>query len=58
METIRRLEDYFEGFELAEYLEISTFELVGAFEELVEANLDDLEELMGVMKDEREEEDG
>lgn len=47
-ETRKRIEDFFEGFELIEFLQISISDVIDAFEEQIEENLDDIEELMGV----------
>lgn len=47
-ETKKRIEDFFEGFELVEFLQISVTEIIERFEEEVEEHLDDIEELIGV----------
>lgn len=47
-DTRKRLEDFFEGFELVEYLQISISDVVDAFEDLIEENIEDVEELLGV----------
>lgn len=47
-ETRKRIEDFFEGFELVEYLQIPVDEVVDAFEEQIEENLDEIEEFIGV----------
>jgi len=47
-ETRRRIEDFFEGFELVEYLQIDVSEIIERFEEEVEEALDEIEELIGV----------
>lgn len=47
-ETIKRIEDFFEGFELVEFLQIPVSEIILMFEETIEENLDEIEELMGV----------
>lgn len=55
-ETKARLADYFTGAELVEYLEggknISVEDVIEAFEIEIEDALDDIEELMGVWKEE------
>lgn len=47
-ETKERIADFFEGFELAEFLQIPASEVVERFEEEIIENLDEIEELMGV----------
>lgn len=47
-EDKERLKDFFEGFELVEYLQISIEDVVDAFEDLIEENLDEIEEFIGV----------
>ena len=47
-ETRRRIEDFFEGFELVEFLQLSVSEVIDMFEEEVEEHLDEIEELIGV----------
>lgn len=47
-ETRKRIEDFFEGFELVEFLQISVSDVIDAFEEEVEEALGDIEELIGV----------
>ena len=47
-ETRKRIEDFFEGFELVEYLQIPVDEIVDAFEDQIEEALDELEEYIGV----------
>lgn len=47
-ETRKRIEDFFEGFELVEFLQISVSDVIDAFEEEVEEALEDIEELIGV----------
>ncbi len=43
-----RLQDFFEGFELVEFLQTPIEEIVERFEDEIEAALDDIEELIGV----------
>lgn len=50
-ETKERLTDFFEGFELVEFLQIRVEEVIERFEDEIEEALDDLEELMGVKRD-------
>jgi hypothetical protein len=45
-ETKDRLADYFDPWDLVEYLGISTMQIIEAFEEEIEAKLDAIEELM------------
>lgn len=45
-ETKERLADYFDPWDLVEYLGISTEEIIEAFEEEIEPRLDAIEELM------------
>lgn len=47
-ETRKRIEDFFEGFELIEFLQIPVDEIIDRFEDEVEEALDDIEELIGV----------
>lgn len=47
-ETRKRIEDFFEGFELVEFLQISVSDVVDALEDIIEDNLDEIEELMQV----------
>jgi hypothetical protein len=47
-ETRKRIEDFFEGFELVEFLQVPVSEIIERFEEEVEAALDEIEELIGV----------
>lgn len=47
-ETRKRIEDFFEGFELVEFLQLSVSEVIEQFEDVVEEHLDEIEELIGV----------
>ena len=47
-ETRKRIEDFFEGFELVEFLQLPVDEIIARFEEEIEEALDEIEELMGV----------
>jgi hypothetical protein len=47
-ETKRRIEDFFEGFELVEFLRIDVSEIIERFEDEIEEALDEIEELMQV----------
>jgi hypothetical protein len=47
-ETRKRIEDFFEGFELVEFLQLPVSEILLAFEEEVEIHLEEIEELIGV----------
>lgn len=47
-ETRKRIEDFFEGFELVEFLQIPVDEIIDRFEDEIEEALDDIEELIGV----------
>ena len=47
-ETKLRIEDFFESWELAEFLQLPVSELIDAFEDEIESALDEIEELMGV----------
>lgn len=42
----QRIADYFEAYDLVEYLGVSTMQIIEAFEEEIEAKLDAIEELM------------
>lgn len=44
----QKLIDRFEGFELVEFLQISTEEVIDAFEDIIEDNIEDVAELLGV----------
>ena len=46
-----RIADYFESWQLAEYLNLSSLDIIDAFEDDVLANINELEELMGVNDD-------
>lgn len=50
-DTINRIADYFDAGELAEYLGISSRDIIDAFPEEVEDALEDIEELMGIKND-------
>lgn len=50
-EDKRRIADYFEGFELAEFLRLPVEDIIERFEEEVEEALEDIEELMGIDND-------
>jgi hypothetical protein len=43
-----RIEDFFEGFELVEFLRLPVSEIIERFEDEVEEALDEIEELMQV----------
>lgn len=47
-ETRKRIEDFFEGFELVEFLQLPVSEVIAAFEDAVEEHIDEIEELMQV----------
>lgn len=47
-ETRKRIEDFFEGFELVEFLQLSVSDVIDMFEDEVEEHLDEIEELIGV----------
>jgi hypothetical protein len=47
-ETKERLADFFEGFELVEYLQIPVEEIIARFEDEINEALEDIEELMQV----------
>lgn len=47
-ETKERIADFFEGFELIEYLRIPIEDILDRFEDEIAEALDDIEELMGV----------
>lgn len=47
-ETRKIIEDFFEGFELVEFLQLPVSEVINAFEEEIEEHLDEVEELIGV----------
>lgn len=47
-ETRKRIEDFFEGFELVEFLQLSVSDIIDAFEEEIDEHLEEIEELIGV----------
>lgn len=47
-ETKLRIIDFFEGFELVEFLQLPVDEIIERFEDEVEEALDEIEELMGL----------
>lgn len=47
-ETKARIADFFEGFELAEFLRLPVEEIIERFEDEVEDGIDDINELMGL----------
>jgi hypothetical protein len=47
-ETKKRIIDFFDGHELAEFLQLKTEEVLYYFHDVAEDALDDIEELMGV----------
>lgn len=47
-ETKRRIEDFFTGVELVDFLQIDVSEIIEAFEEQIEEVLDEVEEFIGV----------
>jgi hypothetical protein len=47
-ETKLRIEDFFEGFELVEFLQLPVSEIIERFEDELEEALDEIEELMGI----------
>jgi hypothetical protein len=47
-ETKLRIEDFFESWELCEFLQLPVSELIERFEDEIEDALDEIEELMGV----------
>jgi hypothetical protein len=47
-ETKQRIEDFFEGFELVEFLQLPVSEIIDRFEDEIESAIDEIEELMQV----------
>lgn len=47
-DTKQRIEDFFTGTELVDFLQIDVSEVIETFEEEVEEHLDEIEELMQV----------
>lgn len=47
-ETRKRIEDFFEGFELVEFLQISVEDIIDRFEDEIEEAIEEIEELIGV----------
>jgi cytoskeletal protein RodZ len=47
-ETKRRIEDFFEGPELVDFLQLPVSELIERFEDEIEEAIDEIEELMQV----------
>lgn len=56
VETKKRIGDYFEGFELVEYLQLTIEQVIEAFEDEIEENIDDIEEFIGVRQTEEDSE--
>lgn len=56
-ETKARIIDYFTGTELVDYLQIPTEDIVEIFEEEIEDNLDEIEEFIGLRKEDEEAEE-
>ena len=58
-ETRERIEDFFTGTELVDFLQIDIEEVVDAFEDKIEELIDEIEEFIGVVREENnlEEED-
>lgn len=51
-ETKDRIADYFDAWELVEFLQLPVEEIITVFEDEIEEALDDIEELMGIRSDE------
>jgi len=47
-ETKQRIADYFDAWELVDFLQLTTEQVIEAIEEEIEANLDEIEEFIGV----------
>jgi hypothetical protein len=50
-ETRKRIEDFFEGFELVEFLRLDVSDVIDAFEEQVDEALEEIEELIGLRRE-------
>lgn len=50
-EAKKRIADYFDAWDLVEYLRLRTEDIIDAFEGEIEEVLEDIEELMGVFRD-------
>jgi hypothetical protein len=50
-ETKERIADYFDAWDLVAFLQVSTEEVIAAFEDEIEEALDDIEELIGVRRE-------
>lgn len=46
-ETRARIADFFEGYELVEFLQIPVEDIIDRFEDVIEERLDDIEEEIG-----------
>lgn len=55
-ETKLRIMDFFEAWDLVDFLQLSTEEVIDAFEDKMEEALEDIEEYMGIKNDGEEEE--
>lgn len=55
-ETKKRIADYFDAWDLVAFLQVSTEDVIEAFEEDIEEALDDIEEMIGVRKRREEKE--
>lgn len=54
-ELKKQICDYFDAWELVEFLQISTEDVVDVFEDEIMANLEDVEELLGLRQEEEDE---
>lgn len=50
-ETRERIADYFDAADLVDFLQIKTADIVDAFEPEIEEALDDIEEMIGLRRD-------
>lgn len=49
-ETKARIADYFEAADLVDFLQIKVEDIIEAFEEDLEENLDDIEDMIGIRR--------
>lgn len=56
-ETKARIIDWFEAPDLVDFLQLTTEDIVEVFEEEIEDNLDEIEEIIGIRQDNEDEED-
>ena len=56
-ETKERIADFFDASELVDILQIPAMDVIEAFEDDFEEALDDIEEIMGILEEDEEDEE-